>query len=60
MFFTRLFRNKEEENYKANLETCFNDLMKDDDKVIININSTTFKIPIDTSQEEIIKMILDK
>ena len=60
MFFTRLFKNKEDENYKANLRTCFDDLMKDDDKIVININTTTFKIPIDTPQEEIIKMILDK
>ena len=60
MFFTRLFKNKEDENYKANLRTCFDDLMKDDDKIVININTATFKIPIDTPQEEIIKMILDK
>jgi len=60
MFITSLFKNKENENYKANLKTCFDELMKDNDKVVININTTTFKIPIDTPQEEITKMVLNK
>ena len=57
MFFTSWLEDRE---LKGKIKIALNELMKDNDKAIITINGNkTVKIPFNTSEEEIEKIIVD-